>query len=65
MQWGTLGSAEFETASRVFLYVSDVCKQYGDTELSEAMMDSLEQLLHTVTGGAYSLEKDDSLSVVN
>ena len=65
MQWGTLGSAEFETASRVFLYVSDVCKQYGDTDLSEAMMDSLEELLHTVTGGAYSLEKDDSLSVVN
>ena len=63
MQWGSLGSAEFETASRVFLYVSDVCKQYGDTELSEAMMDSLEELLHTVTGGAYSLEKDDSLSV--
>ena len=65
MQWGSLGSAEFETASRVYLYMSDVCKQYGDTELSEAMMDSLEELLHTVTGGAYSLEKDDSLSVAD
>ena len=63
MEWGSLGSAEFETASRVFLYVADVCKQYGDTELSDAMMDTLEQLLHSVTGGAYSLEKDDSLSV--
>ena len=63
MEWGSLGSAEFETASRVYLYVSDVCKQYGDTELSDAMLDTLEQMMHSVTGGAYSLDKDDSLSV--
>ena len=65
MQWGSLGSAEFETASRVFLYVSDVCKQYGDNELSEAMTDTLEDLLHTVSGGAYSLEKEDTLTITD
>jgi hypothetical protein len=65
MQWGSLGSAEFETASRVFLYVSDVCKQYGDDELSDAMTDTLEELLHSVTGGAYSLEKEDTLTITD
>ena len=64
LEWGTLGSNEFETASRVLLYVSDVCKQYGDQQLSEALVKSLEALLHAATGGHYALEdSEDSLSV--
>ena len=64
LEWGSLGSSEFETASRVLLYVADVCKQYGDKELSEAMIGSLEALLHAATGGNYALEdEEDSLSI--
>ena len=50
INWGSLGSSEFETASRVLLYIADVCKQYGDTELGEGLLDSLETLLHVATG---------------
>ena len=63
LSWGSLGSAEFETASRVLLYISDVCKQYGDKELGEAMTANLEALLHAATGSHYSLEKEDTLTI--
>ena len=52
LEWGSLGSHEFETASRVLLYVADVCKQYGDTDLSEAIVANLEALLHAASGGS-------------
>ena len=62
--WGSLGNNEFETASRILLYVADVCKQYGDKELSDALVDKLEALLHAATGQAYDVEgMEDSLSV--
>ena len=63
LEWGRLGDAEFETASRVLLYIADVCKQYGDTDLGNAMVDALEDILHAATGSAYSLEREDSLKV--
>ena len=49
LSWGSLGSAEFETASRVLLYIADLCKQYGDTELGEGYLSSLETLLHAAS----------------
>ena len=61
LEWGRLGDAEFETASRVLLYIADVCKQYGDKELGEAMVDTLENILHAAVGSAYSLEREESL----
>ena len=64
LAWGTLGSSEFETATRVLLYVADVCKQYGDKDLYEAMTGNIEALLHAATGGRYQTERSvDSLEV--
>ncbi len=63
LEWGTLGSAEFETASRVLLYLADVCKQYGDKELGDAMVDNLEALLHAASGSPYEVERKDSLEI--
>ena len=64
LEWGDLGSAEFETAGRVLLYIADVMKQYGDKELSGSIIDRFEDLLRTVTGPGYALENEgDSLSV--
>ena len=64
LEWGDLGSAEFETAGRVLLYIADVMKQYGDKELSGNIIDRFEDLLRTVTGPGYALEDEgDSLSV--
>ena len=58
LDWGSLGSSEFDAASRVFLYIADVCKQYGDTELADTLIDQLEILLHSVTGTSYDPELD-------
>jgi hypothetical protein len=57
LDWGDLGSAEFETASRVLLYIADVMKQYGDKELSNAMLDRFDFLLKGVTG-SYDMDAD-------
>ena len=57
LEWGSLGGTEFETASRVLLYVADVCKQYGDSELSQAMTSSLQALLKAATGEDFDLEE--------
>ena len=58
LEWGNLGASEFETASRILLYIADVCKQYGDKDLSDAMVDALQALLHTVSSSPYDLERD-------
>ena len=63
LQWGSLGRSEFEAGSRVLLYVADVCKQYGDKDLGNAMVDSLEAFLHAASGGSYGIERNDSLEV--
>ena len=59
MDWGNLGSAEFETAGRVLLYVVDVCKEYGDTEFSKNLEDRFSVLLH----GALETTAEDSDAV--
>ena len=48
--WGNLGSAEFDTATRVLLYIADVCRQYGDKNLGKSMTFALESLLHAALG---------------
>ena len=63
LEWGRLGEAEFEAASRVLLYIADVCKQYGDKDLADAMIDGLEALIHHLAGTDYALERDDTLNV--
>ena len=64
LEWGRLGEAEFEAASRVLLYIADVCKQYGDKDLSDAMVDGLEAMIHKVAGtSGYALEREDTLEV--
>ena len=65
LEWGTLGKNEFESAGRILLYISDVCKQYGDKQLGDAMVDSLESLLHAATGSPYGLDRPDSLEVTD
>ena len=57
LDWGELGSAEFETAGRVILYIADVMKQYGDKELSDAVLDRFDFLLKGVTG-SYDMDAD-------
>ena len=64
LEWGNLGNSEFESASRILLYVADLCKDYGDIELSNSMLASLKQLLELVSGPDYDLEKgEDTLEV--
>ena len=45
INWGSLGMNEFEQSGRVLLYIADVCKQYGDTELSESLTSTFDALL--------------------
>ena len=64
LQWGSLGSSEFESASRVLLYVADVCKDYGDDVLATAMATNLRQLLEAAGGMVGGIEEtDDSLEI--
>jgi hypothetical protein len=57
--WGGLGESEFENASRILLYVADVCKDYGDEVLASAMMKNLKVLLDTATGKTYKVDEVD------
>ena len=45
LDWGSLGTSEFETAGRVLLYVVDVCKEYGDEDLSKDIEDRFNLLI--------------------
>ena len=45
INWGSLGMNEFEQSGRVLLYIADVCKQYGDKELSESLTSTFDALL--------------------
>jgi hypothetical protein len=63
LDWGDLGSSEFETAGRVLLYIADIMKDYGDQELANALLDRFDSLLKGVTG-SYDLELgDDTLTI--
>jgi len=62
--WGGLGESEFDSASRILLYVADVCKTYGEEKMATAMVNNLRQLLEAVSGSAYSVEEvEDTLTV--
>ena len=45
INWGGLGASEFESAGRVLLYIADVCKQYGDSGLSDSLTTDFDALL--------------------
>ena len=50
--------SSFEGCHRCIVYLADVFKQYGDKELSEQLLDSLELLLRVATGD-FDPETDD------
>ena len=58
LDWGSLGSSEFDTATRVYLYIADTCKQYGDTDLADELLDQLERLIHAAAGTSFDPELD-------
>ena len=62
--WGSLGTSEFENACRILLYVADVCNDYGDSVLGNAMASNLKKLLDAASG-SYRLEDadEDSLQI--
>ena len=43
-------ASSFEGCHRCILYLADVFKQYGDNELSDRLLDSLELLVRVATG---------------
>jgi hypothetical protein len=43
-------SSNFESCHRCILYLADVFKQYGDKDLSDRLLDSLELLVRAATG---------------
>ena len=49
IEWGNLGTSEFESAGRVILYIADVCKQYGDTALQSSITDRFDAILHAAS----------------
>ena len=42
-------SSNFESCHRCILYLADIFKQYGDKELSDRLLDSLEVLIKAAT----------------
>ena len=65
LSWGKLGESEFDSATRILLYVADVCQDYGDDVLANAMLNNLKQLLHAASGQDFNMEEaDDTLQVV-
>jgi len=54
LEFGSLGTAEFETAGRILLYIADTMKQCGDEELSDQVVDRFESLLRSATGASIS-----------
>ena len=65
LSWGNLGESEFDSATRILLYVADVCKDYGDEVLANAMLNNLKQLLQAASGQTLDFEEvDDTPEVV-
>ena len=46
-RWGRLGKSEFETSCRVLIYLSELAKQYSDTDLASAISSELKGLIGT------------------
>ena len=52
LEFYDFASSSFESVHRCTLYLADVFKQYGDQDLAEKLMSSLELLLRVATGDA-------------
>ena len=63
VNWGSLGSSEFETAGRILMYIADVCDEYGDKELAASMTGRLSALLHALGGNDDAEELEDELDL--
>ena len=50
LEYYDLARSQFETVSRCLVYLADVLKQYGDTELSEQINNSFSTLVKAATG---------------
>ena len=63
VNWGSLGSSEFETAGRILMYIADVCDEYGDKELAASMTSRLSALLHALSGNDDAEELEEELDM--
>ena len=50
LEYYEYAASSFETTHRCLVYLADVFKQYGDQELSDQVLDSLELLVRVATG---------------
>ena len=51
-------STNFESVHRCLMYLADTFRQYGDKELSDKILDSLDLLIRVATGESISEEED-------
>ena len=51
LEFYEFSSSNFDTVSRLILYLGDVFKKYGDQDLSKQLNDSLDALVQVATGG--------------
>ena len=65
LEWGDLGSSEFETAGHVLLYIADVMKQYGDKDLSDKVIDRFDAILQNAVGDYVLEDVDESMDLDN
>ena len=56
-------SSNFEGCHRCLMYLADVFKQYGDKDLSDSILDSLELLVRVATG-ALDVEGESALDTI-
>ena len=56
-------SSNFEGCHRCLMYLADVFKQYGDKDLSDRILDSLELLVRVATGDL-DVEEDSALDTI-
>ena len=57
-----VASGTLQTVSRCIVYLSDVLKQYGDTEMSKDLLDRFDNLV-TIATSSLGMEKKDTLGV--
>ena len=51
-------STNFESVHRCLMYLADTFRQYGDKELSDKILDSLDLLIRVATGESIPEEED-------
>ncbi len=62
IEWGSLGSSEFDTAGRILMYIADVCNEYGDKELSAGLTSRFSAILHAASGLSYNDEEFENFN---